>query len=57
MPVREGRALTRALTLRLQEADGLVLINIDHGTVTHAGDGDLAVPGLPLLAARTFVQR
>ncbi|XP_015991472.2 DENN domain-containing protein 3 isoform X2 [Rousettus aegyptiacus] len=40
-----------------KEADGLVLINIDHGTVTHAGDGDLAVPGLPLLAARTFVQR
>ncbi|XP_024903359.1 DENN domain-containing protein 3, partial [Pteropus alecto] len=40
-----------------KEADGLVLINIDDGTVTHSRDGDLAVPGIPLLAAQTFIQR
>lgn len=48
---------TRVFTLPLQEAEGLVLINIDDGTVTHSGDGDLAVPSIPLLAARAFIQR
>ncbi|XP_036293380.1 DENN domain-containing protein 3 isoform X2 [Pipistrellus kuhlii] len=37
-----------------KEAEGLVLINIDSGSVTCSG---CEVPDLPLLAAQTFVQR
>ncbi|KAM5280988.1 DENN domain-containing protein 3 isoform 1-T1 [Ctenodactylus gundi] len=42
-----------------KEADGLVLIDIDHGSVTCSGssDGDRGVPSIPLQAAQTFVQR
>lgn len=37
-----------------KEADGLVLINIDSGSVTCSG---CEVPDIPLLAAQTFIQR
>ncbi|XP_059528413.1 DENN domain-containing protein 3 isoform X1 [Myotis daubentonii] len=37
-----------------KEADGLVLINIDSGSVTCSGSD---VPDIPLLAAQTFIQR
>nr|KAF6300400.1 DENN domain containing 3 [Myotis myotis] len=37
-----------------KEADGLVLINIDSGSVTCSGSD---VPDVPLLAAQTFIQR
>ncbi|XP_015416908.1 PREDICTED: DENN domain-containing protein 3, partial [Myotis davidii] len=37
-----------------KEADGLVLINIDSGSVTCSGSD---IPDIPLLAAQTFIQR
>uniref|UniRef100_A0A8C9JBJ5 DENN domain containing 3 n=1 Tax=Panthera tigris altaica TaxID=74533 RepID=A0A8C9JBJ5_PANTA len=40
-----------------QEADGLILINIDNGSVTYSNDEDIDVPDIPLLAAQTFIQR
>ena len=40
-----------------QEADGLVLVNIDTGSVTSSSDEDVDIPDIPLLAAQTFVQR
>ncbi|XP_006152172.1 DENN domain-containing protein 3 isoform X2 [Tupaia chinensis] len=42
-----------------KEADGLVLVNIDHGSVTCSKslDGDVDIPDVPLLAAQTFIQR
>lgn len=42
-----------------KEADGLILINIDQGSVTHSGSSDqaAAVPEVPLLAAQAFIQR
>ncbi|XP_064443882.1 DENN domain-containing protein 3 isoform X7 [Mirounga angustirostris] len=39
------------------EADGLILINIDNGSVTCSNDEDFDVPDVPLLAAQTFIQR
>uniref|UniRef100_A0ABI7WDV7 UDENN domain-containing protein n=1 Tax=Felis catus TaxID=9685 RepID=A0ABI7WDV7_FELCA len=39
------------------EADGLILINIDNGSVTYSNDEDIDVPDIPLLAAQTFIQR
>nr|XP_010586823.1 LOW QUALITY PROTEIN: DENN domain-containing protein 3 [Loxodonta africana] len=41
-----------------KEADGLVLINIDNGSITcstSSGDG-MDIPDVPLLAAQTFIQ-
>nr|XP_055169968.1 DENN domain-containing protein 3 isoform X3 [Nyctereutes procyonoides] len=40
-----------------KEADGLVLINIDNGTITCSNDEDVDLPDVPLLAAQTFIQR
>ncbi|XP_012503610.1 PREDICTED: DENN domain-containing protein 3 isoform X1 [Propithecus coquereli] len=42
-----------------KEGDGLVLINIDHGSISYSksSDGDVNIPDLPLLAAQTFIQR
>ncbi|XP_026919600.1 DENN domain-containing protein 3 isoform X3 [Acinonyx jubatus] len=40
-----------------KEADGLILINIDNGSVTYSNDEDIDVPDIPLLAAQTFIQR
>nr|XP_021484646.1 DENN domain-containing protein 3 isoform X2 [Meriones unguiculatus] len=42
-----------------KEADGLVLIDIDHGTVTcsKSSDNDMDIPDVPLLLAQTFIQR
>ncbi|XP_074209274.1 DENN domain-containing protein 3 isoform X1 [Camelus bactrianus] len=40
-----------------KEADGLILINIDSGSIAHLSKEDAAVPDIPLLAAQTFVQR
>ncbi|XP_060051903.1 DENN domain-containing protein 3 isoform X2 [Erinaceus europaeus] len=40
-----------------KEADGLVLINIDNGSITHSNDNETDVPDTPLLAAQTFIQR
>ncbi|XP_072805905.1 DENN domain-containing protein 3 isoform X2 [Vicugna pacos] len=40
-----------------KEADGLILINIDSGSIAHLRKEDAAVPDIPLLAAQTFVQR
>ncbi|XP_027463338.2 DENN domain-containing protein 3 isoform X2 [Zalophus californianus] len=40
-----------------KEADGLILINIDNGSVTCSNDEDVDVPDIPLLAAQTFIQR
>lgn len=40
-----------------KEADGLVLINIDRGSVTLCSSDDSAVPDIPLMAAQTFIQR
>uniref|UniRef100_A0A452V3C9 DENN domain-containing protein 3 n=1 Tax=Ursus maritimus TaxID=29073 RepID=A0A452V3C9_URSMA len=40
-----------------KEADGLILINIDNGSVTCSSDEDVDVPDMPLLAAQTFTQR
>ncbi|XP_045037482.2 DENN domain-containing protein 3 isoform X3 [Desmodus rotundus] len=40
-----------------KEADGLVLVNIDTGSVTSSSDEDVDIPDIPLLAAQTFVQR
>lgn len=48
--------LTSAFS-NLQEADGLILINIDNGSVTCSSDEDVDVPDIPLLAAQTFTQR
>ncbi|XP_045857499.1 DENN domain-containing protein 3 isoform X3 [Meles meles] len=39
------------------EADGLILINMDNGSVTCSGDREVDVPDIPLLAAHTFIQR
>uniref|UniRef100_A0A8P0PHV6 DENN domain containing 3 n=1 Tax=Canis lupus familiaris TaxID=9615 RepID=A0A8P0PHV6_CANLF len=41
----------------LQEADGLVLINIDNGSITCSNEEDVDLPDIPLLAAQTFIQR
>ncbi|XP_045416747.1 DENN domain-containing protein 3 isoform X2 [Lemur catta] len=42
-----------------KEGDGLVLINIDNGSISYSksSDGDVNIPDLPLLAAQTFIQR
>ncbi|XP_037659543.1 DENN domain-containing protein 3 isoform X3 [Choloepus didactylus] len=42
-----------------KEADGLILINIDSGSITcsRSLDGNVGIPDVPLLAAQTFVQR
>ncbi|XP_039088930.1 DENN domain-containing protein 3 isoform X1 [Hyaena hyaena] len=40
-----------------KEADGLILINIDSGTITSSNDEDVDIPDIPLLAAQTFIQR
>ncbi|XP_036119777.1 DENN domain-containing protein 3 isoform X1 [Molossus molossus] len=40
-----------------KEADGLVLINIDSGSVTCSGGDGADIPDIPLLAAQTFIQR
>ncbi|XP_077022790.1 DENN domain-containing protein 3 isoform X2 [Tamandua tetradactyla] len=42
-----------------QEADGVVLINIDAGSLTCSKslEIDIGIPELPLLAAQTFIQR
>ncbi|XP_051015672.1 DENN domain-containing protein 3 [Acomys russatus] len=42
-----------------KEADGLVLIDIDHGSVTcsKSSDDDADIPDVPLLLAQTFIQR
>ncbi|KAM8785713.1 DENN domain-containing protein 3 isoform 2-T2 [Rhynchonycteris naso] len=40
-----------------KEADGLVLINIDSGSITYSSDDGLDVPDIPFLAAQTFIQR
>ncbi|XP_032981773.1 DENN domain-containing protein 3 isoform X2 [Rhinolophus ferrumequinum] len=39
-----------------KEADGLILINIDIGSITYSSD-HMDVPDIPLLAAQTFIQR
>nr|XP_019580218.1 PREDICTED: DENN domain-containing protein 3 isoform X2 [Rhinolophus sinicus] len=39
-----------------KEADGLILINIDNGSITYSSD-NMDVPDVPLLAAQTFIQR
>lgn len=54
--VYKFRFLTSVFT-HLQEADGLILINIDSGTITSSNDEDADVPDIPLLAAQTFIQR
>eukprot|EP00070_Physeter_catodon_P049676 XP_028356570.1 DENN domain-containing protein 3 [Physeter catodon] len=40
-----------------KEADDLILINIDTGSITYCNDEDVDVPDIPLLAAQTFIQR
>nr|XP_044637044.1 LOW QUALITY PROTEIN: DENN domain-containing protein 3 [Equus asinus] len=40
-----------------KEADGLILINIDNGSITYSSDDGIDVPDIPLLAAQTFMQR
>ncbi|XP_034372676.1 DENN domain-containing protein 3 [Arvicanthis niloticus] len=42
-----------------KEADGLVLIDIDHGSVTcsKSSDDNIDIPNVPLLLAQTFIQR
>ncbi|XP_006830790.1 PREDICTED: DENN domain-containing protein 3 [Chrysochloris asiatica] len=41
-----------------KEADGLILINIDSGSVTCSKpSGDVNIPDVPLLAAQMFIQR
>ncbi|XP_054446520.1 DENN domain-containing protein 3 [Pteronotus mesoamericanus] len=40
-----------------KEADGLVLINIDAGSVSSSSSEEVDVPDIPLLAAQVFVQR
>uniref|UniRef100_A0A2K6S7M9 DENN domain-containing protein 3 n=1 Tax=Saimiri boliviensis boliviensis TaxID=39432 RepID=A0A2K6S7M9_SAIBB len=42
-----------------KEADGLVLINIDHGNITYSKslNDSVDIPDVPLLAAQTFIQR
>lgn len=54
--VNRFRFLLRSLLI-LQEADGLILINIDTGSITYSNDEDVDVPDIPLLAAQTFIQR
>lgn len=54
---RYTQVLTAASTLISQEADGLILINIDNGSVTHSGGDGVDIPDIPLLAAQTFIQR
>lgn len=39
-----------------KEADGLILINIDTGSITSSNSEDADVPDIPLLAAQTFIQ-
>lgn len=48
--------LTSVSALISQEADGLILINIDNGSITSSSD-NMDVPDIPLLAAQTFIQR
>lgn len=48
--------LNRSLS-NLQEADGLILIDMDNGSVTCSDDREVHVPDIPLLAAHTFIQR
>ncbi|XP_037354764.1 DENN domain-containing protein 3 isoform X2 [Talpa occidentalis] len=40
-----------------KEADGLVLISVDSGSVTCSNDQGVSVPNVPLLEAQTFIQR
>lgn len=53
----QSQSLTVISTL--QEADGLVLIDIDHGSVTcsKSSDDNIDIPDVPLLLAQTFIQR
>ncbi|XP_047639109.1 DENN domain-containing protein 3 isoform X4 [Phacochoerus africanus] len=39
-----------------KEADGLILINIDTGSISSSNSEDADVPDIPLLAAQTFIQ-
>ncbi|KAM5210866.1 DENN domain-containing protein 3 isoform 1-T3 [Hipposideros larvatus] len=39
-----------------KEADGLILVNIDNGSIT-SSSANMDVPDIPLLAAQTFIQR
>lgn len=48
---------TLTLTSAFQEADGLVLIDIDHGSITKSSDEDIDIPDVPLVLAQTFIQR
>lgn len=56
-----GHVWSQSLTLTsaFQEADGLVLIDIDHGTVTcsKSSADNIDIPDVPLLLAQTFIQR
>lgn len=54
--VSANQTLTPIFT-NLQEADGLVLINIDNGSITCSNEEDVDLPDIPLLAAQTFIQR
>ncbi|KFO26795.1 DENN domain-containing protein 3 [Fukomys damarensis] len=42
-----------------KEADGLILIDIDHGSITCSkySDNDMNIPDIPLLVAQMFIQR
>ncbi|EHB17990.1 DENN domain-containing protein 3 [Heterocephalus glaber] len=42
-----------------KEADGLILIDIDHGSITcsRSSDNDMDIPDIPLLVAQMFIQR
>ncbi|XP_057591326.1 DENN domain-containing protein 3 isoform X3 [Hippopotamus amphibius kiboko] len=40
-----------------KEADGLILINIDTGSIAYSNEEDVDVPDIPLLAAQAFIQR
>ncbi|KAI5281101.1 Denn Domain-Containing Protein 3 [Manis pentadactyla] len=40
-----------------KEADGLILINIDNGSISCSSDDDIGIPDVPLAAAQTFIQR
>ncbi|XP_008071354.1 DENN domain-containing protein 3 [Carlito syrichta] len=42
-----------------KEADGVILIDIDHGSITcsKSSDNHVDIPAIPFLAAQTFIQR
>ncbi|XP_033616780.1 DENN domain-containing protein 3 isoform X3 [Fukomys damarensis] len=51
--------LFMCLLATLREADGLILIDIDHGSITCSkySDNDMNIPDIPLLVAQMFIQR